>query len=103
MLSRAEVPSNKSPLSLARGREGDEASYVFPPAAQGTVLKDCGLEQASGKFCARPCIIFPNLAEVKSEVANVLNRQLSVWSLLRGLQFLSKGKKKKTHQVSYLG
>lgn len=87
---------------MARGREGDEASYVFPPAAQGTVLKDCGLEQASGKFCARPCIIFPNLAEVKSEVANVLNRQLSVWSLLRGLQFLSKGKKKKKNPPSLL-
>ena len=75
---------------MARGREEDEASYVLPPAAQGTVLKDCGLEQASGKFCAKPCIIFPNLAKVKSE-ANVLNRQMSVWSLLRGLQFLSKG------------
>lgn len=45
--------SNKSPLSLARGREGDEACYVLPPGAQGTVSKDSGLEQASGQFCAR--------------------------------------------------
>lgn len=84
--------SNKSPFSFGEGRGGDEVSYVLPPPAQGTVFKDCGLEQAFGKFCLSPCIMPPNLAKIRSDAANVLNRQLSVRSLLRGLQFLSKGK-----------
>lgn len=67
-------------------------SYVLPPPAQGTAFKDCGLEQAFGKFCLSTCIMAPNLAKIRRDAANVLNKQLSVRSLLRGLQFLSRGK-----------
>lgn len=77
--------SNKSPFSFGEGRGGDEVSYVLPPPAQGTAFKDCGLEQAFGKFCLSPCIMAPNLAKIRRDAANVLNRQLSVRSLLRGL------------------